>query len=82
MDRPRLGIYRHFKGNYYRLLLVAEHSESREPLAIYQALYGERGYWARPLIMWNETVKLGGADVTRFAFVCETEEELARFQQT
>jgi hypothetical protein len=78
MDMPRLGVYRHFKGNYYRLLLVAEHTESREPLAIYQALYGERGYWARPLAMWNETVEPCGAAVKRFTYVCESEEELAR----
>ncbi len=81
MDTPKPGVYRHFKGNYYRLLLVAEHTESREPLAIYQALYGERGYWARPLAMWNETVEREGIAVKRFTYVCESEEELARFYQ-
>ena len=76
MDELKPGVYRHFKGNYYRLLFLAEHTETRETLVIYQALYGERGLWARPLSMWNETVRRDGEDLPRFAYVCETEAEL------
>ena len=76
MDAPKPGIYRHFKGNYYRLMMVALHSETREPMAVYQALYGERGYWVRPLAMWGETVDRDGASFPRFAYVCETEAEI------
>lgn len=46
------GLYRHFKGNYYRVLGVAAHSETGEPLVVYRALYGERGLWARPYGMF------------------------------
>ena len=42
------GRYRHFKGNEYRLLYVAHHSETMEPMVVYQALYGQRGIWVRP----------------------------------
>ena len=64
----RPGIYRHFKGNLYRLLFVARHSETLEPMAVYQALYGERGYWTRPASMWNEWVTHQGQRVPRFTW--------------
>lgn len=51
------GIYRHFKGNRYRLLYVAKHSETLEPMVVYQALYGEQGIWVRPAAMWSEWVE-------------------------
>ena len=76
MQEPVAGIYRHFKGNYYRLWTVAYHSETREPMVVYQALYGERGYWVRPLSMWGEPVTRDGVTVPRFAYVCEREEDL------
>jgi hypothetical protein len=50
------GLYRHFKGNLYRLLYVAKHSETLEPMVVYQALYGEMGIWVRPASMWSEQV--------------------------
>ena len=50
------GLYRHFKGNLYRLLYVAKHSETLEPMVVYQALYGEMGVWVRPADMWNEHI--------------------------
>ncbi len=51
------GIYRHFKGNLYKLLYVAKHSETLEPMVVYQALYGEQGIWVRPAAMWSEHVE-------------------------
>ena len=50
------GLYRHFKGNLYRLLYVAKHSETLEPMVVYQALYGEHGIWVRPAGMWCEHI--------------------------
>ena len=60
------GIYRHFKGNRYRLLYVAKHSETLEPMVVYQALYGEQGIWVRPASMWNEHVERDGYSGPRF----------------
>ena len=66
---PRPGFYRHYKGNDYRVTGLARHSESLEPLVVYQALYGERGLWVRPAAMFLETVEVAGQRVPRFARV-------------
>ena len=66
---PRPGIYRHFKGNYYRVLEVARHSETGEQLVVYRALYGERGLWVRPLELFTATAQVDGVARPRFEFV-------------
>lgn len=61
------GTYQHYKGQQYQVLFIARHSETEEQLVVYQALYGERGHWVRPLNMFTETVIIDGAEVPRFA---------------
>lgn len=69
------GLYRHFKGNLYRVLHVARHSETRESYVVYQALYGERGIWVRPLEMFVEDVDHDGRVQPRFALISVENEE-------
>ena len=71
MQEPRPGVYRHFKGNEYRLLCIARHSETLEPMVVYQALYGDKGVWVRPLSMWDETVERDGTVYKRFTYIGE-----------
>jgi hypothetical protein len=65
--QPTAGIYRHYKGQRYRVLGTAHHSETLEPLVVYQALYGEHGLWVRPAAMFCETIELDGEPIARFA---------------
>ncbi len=61
------GIYRHYKGNLYRVIGMARHSETLEDMVVYEAMYGEGGLWVRPARMWQEEVTLpDGRRVLRF----------------
>ena len=71
MEPIKTGLYRHFKGGKYRVLYTAAHSETLEPMVVYQALYGEKGIWVRPAAMWNETVQRDGRVVKRFTYIGE-----------
>lgn len=67
----KTGKYRHFKGNMYRVLGVASHSETLEPMVVYQALYGKEDLWVRPAAMWNEIVKKDDYHGPRFVYIGE-----------
>jgi len=71
MESIRPGRYRHFKGKEYRVLYTATHSETLEPMVVYQALYGEQGIWVRPAAMWSEPVERDGYSGPRFIYIEE-----------
>lgn len=49
------GVYKHFKGNKYKIIALAKHSETEEEMIVYQNI--EKGdCWVRPKRMWNEKV--------------------------
>lgn len=53
--RPQ-ELYRHFKGNLYQIRCLAKHSETREMMVVYQAMYGTFETFVRPLSMFMEEV--------------------------
>ena len=67
--------YRHFKGNIYRVLHIAKHSETLEDMVVYQAMYGERGIWVRPKAMFEEVIERDGQTYIRFSPISAEEAE-------
>ena len=58
--------YKHFKGNLYKIIAFAKHSETEEDMIVYQPL--KTGVnWVRPYKMWNEVVDEKGT--LRFTLV-------------
>ena len=67
--------YKHFKGNIYRVLHIAKHSETLEDMIVYQAMYGERGIWVRPKTMFEETIERDSKVIRRFEEITDEEAE-------
>ena len=72
MNEFKLGIYRHYKGNTYRVLHIAKHSETLEDMVIYQDINAPDKIWARPASMWNDDIEISGKTVKRFELIEET----------
>lgn len=55
------GRYRHFKGNFYSVIGMTQHSEDKDPdgeparLVLYRREL-DGSLWSRPLAMWSESV--------------------------
>ena len=56
MEVIKNRIYRHFKGDYYLVVDICEHSETGEMLIIYRSLYGDGKLYARPYEMFISKV--------------------------
>ena len=53
MEVIKNRVYKHFKGDYYLVLDVVTHSETREEMVLYQQLYGDGKKYVRPLDMFT-----------------------------
>jgi len=72
MSKPikvRLGVYKHYKNKYYKVIGIGRDSESLKPLVFYQALYGKKELWARPLKNFLSKVAVNGKKVTHFEYI-------------
>lgn len=68
------GVYQHFKrGEHYRVIGVAKHSETLEEFVVYEALYENprSKLWIRPLAMFVEEVEWNGVRQPRFRYIGE-----------
>jgi hypothetical protein len=60
------GLYQHYKGNLYEVMMTAQHSETEEWVVVYKALYEENGIWVRPYEMFVEKIEVDGMLLPRF----------------
>jgi hypothetical protein len=51
------GIYRHFKGEKYKVIGVAYHTETLDELVIYESLGDNKKIWARPKKMFFDVIE-------------------------
>lgn len=77
------GLYRHFKGKFYRVLNICEHTETKEKMVYYQALYGNMNFYVRPYEMFASEVDKEKYPLVeqkyRFEFISHTDEETKDF---
>ena len=70
-DAPKAGeIYRHYKGDSYKVLDVALHSDDTWNV-VYEPIYDNAvaKFFTRPLREWSEMVEWQGKKVERFVKV-------------
>lgn len=76
MEKIKKGLYKHYKGNLYKILGFGFDSNTLQEVVIYQGQYiskefGDNPTWVRPLKEFKETVNIDGKEVHRFEFVKE-----------
>ncbi len=61
-------LFKHFKGNIYKVIAIAKNSETLEDMVVYQSV--ETGdIWVRPMSIWEDTVIRDGKSYKRFTYI-------------
>jgi hypothetical protein len=69
---PKAGeVHRHYKGDLYKVVLLAGHNDPDELCVVYEAVYDNSAFphYSRLLSSWRETVEWQGESVKRFTKV-------------
>lgn len=72
--KPKIGgIYKHFKGNIYKVIDIVRHSETTEEMVLYKPLYKSKDFpnqmWVRPIEMFLEIIESDGKKIPRFKLI-------------
>lgn len=63
------GTYKHFKGDHYKVIGIASHSETLEKMVVYKATYGNGDLWVRPYNLFCGKVVREGKEFDRFVYL-------------
>ena len=63
------GRYKHYKGQFYEVIDLVQHSEDEGFLVLYRPLYGEGKLWVRPYEMFVGKVNTDSGQCDRFSYV-------------
>lgn len=69
-DAPHKGeVFRHYKGDKYRVTGLALHSTTDEWMVLYEPMYenADTEFFTRPLAEWRQVVEWKGKRVERFS---------------
>jgi hypothetical protein len=68
-QRPKPGVYRHYKGKHYEVIETALHVETLQAFVVYRSLYGEGNLWIRARSEFLGKVEVDGVKQPRFEAV-------------
>lgn len=67
--KPQPGqIYKHFKGNFYKVIAIARDHETGKENVVYHSNMTDI-IWVRPLDDWLKDVRVSGKTLTRFEYI-------------
>ncbi len=71
MTEIRTGVYEHYKGKRYRVIVIAKDESTLEDMVVYEALYENAvsRYWVRPASLFNEVITVDAYRGPRFRFI-------------
>ena len=70
MDLKPGQVWKHYKGNDYKIVVLGKHSETEEEMVVYEQLHSGRIY-IRPMNLFFNDVEWEGKTVPRFTFVSD-----------
>lgn len=72
MPSLQKGKYKHYKGQFYEVIDLVQHSEDESYLVLYRPLYGDGKLWVRPFEMFVGKVSIKDEEYERFSFVSQS----------
>ncbi len=63
-------IWKHYKGNDYKIIILGKHSETAEDMVVYEQLHSGKIY-IRPMNLFFNEIEYNGEIVLRFTLVSE-----------